>query len=86
MQIVKQNLNSFTIGYPLEQIAPLEQFLFVDIETTGFTAKSSSLYLIGTAFYTEGSWQIRQWFCENPIEEAALLSDFFAFAPKMCPA
>ncbi|MDE6211989.1 MAG: ribonuclease H-like domain-containing protein, partial [Lachnospiraceae bacterium] len=80
MQIVKQNLNSFTIGYPLEQIAPLEQFLFVDIETTGFTAKSSSLYLIGTAFYTEGSWQIRQWFCENPIEEAALLSDFFAFA------
>lgn len=80
MQIVKQTLDSFTIGYPLERIAPLEQFLFVDIETTGFTAKSSSLYLIGTAFYAEGSWQIRQWFCENPIEEAALLSDFFAFA------
>ena len=80
MQIVRQTLDSFTIGYPLERIAPLEQFLFLDIETTGFTAKSSSLYLIGTAFYTEGSWQIRQWFCENPIEEAALLNDFFAFA------
>lgn len=55
MQIVRQTLDSFTIGYPLERIAPLEQFLFVDIETTGFTAKNSSLYLIGTAFYAEGS-------------------------------
>ena len=80
MQIIEQTLDSFTIGYPLERIAPLERFLFVDIETTGFTAKNSSLYLIGTAFYTEGKWHIRQWFCENPIEEAALLSDFFTFA------
>ena len=50
MQIVNQTLEHFTIGYPLEQIAPLDKFLFLDIETTGFTAKSSSLYLIGTAF------------------------------------
>lgn len=80
MQIVDYTLNSFTLRYPLERIAPPEQFLFVDIETTGFTAKSSSLYLIGTAFFSEGNWQIRQWFADNPIEEPAILQDFFAFA------
>lgn len=77
MQIVNQTLESFKIGYPLERTAPLDQFLFIDIETTGFTAKSSSLYLIGAAFLADGNWQIRQWFCENPIEEAALLNAFF---------
>lgn len=80
MQIVNQTIESFTIGYPLERIAPLDKFLFIDIETTGFTAKSSSLYLIGTAFYTDGNWRIRQWFCENPTEEAAVLDAFFDFA------
>ncbi|MDE7197699.1 MAG: ribonuclease H-like domain-containing protein, partial [Lachnospiraceae bacterium] len=80
MQIVNRTLESFNIEYPLERIAPLEEFLFVDIETTGFTAKSSSLYLIGAAFYVEGNWQIRQWFCENPVEETAILDAFFSFA------
>lgn len=80
MQIANRTLESFQIEYPLERIAPLEKFLFVDIETTGFTAKSSSLYLIGVAFYAEGAWRIRQWFSENPIEEPALLDAFFSFA------
>ena len=51
--------------YPLDRIAPLTDILFVDIETTGFTARSSSLYLIGTAYYQTGCWHIRQWFAEN---------------------
>lgn len=80
MQIANRTLESFQIEYPLEQIAPLEKFLFVDIETTGFTAKSSSLYLIGVAFYAGGAWRIRQWFSENPVEEPALLDAFFTFA------
>lgn len=80
MQIVNQTLEHFTIGYPLEQIAPLDKFLFLDIETTGFTAKSSSLYLIGTAFYQAGNWHIKQWFAQNPEDETALLEDFFSFS------
>lgn len=80
MQIINHTLESFIIDYPLQRIAPMEKILFVDIETTGFTAKSSSLYLIGTAFFAEGNWQIRQWFAENSSEEPALLNDFFAFA------
>lgn len=80
MQIVNRTLESFTIDYPLERIAPLDKILFIDIETTGFTARSSSLYLIGAAFYAEGNWQIRQWFCENPLDESAALDSFFGFA------
>ena len=52
MRIEKRKLENFTVNYPLEQIAPLAKILFIDIETTGFTAKNSSLYLIGAAYYS----------------------------------
>ncbi|MCM1086828.1 MAG: ribonuclease H-like domain-containing protein [Muribaculaceae bacterium] len=73
-------LENYKMAYPLQQIAPLEQFLFVDIETTGFTAKSSCLYLIGAAYYTEGFWYIRQWFAQTYEEEKDVLEAFFTFA------
>lgn len=80
MRTLNQTLENFTVQYPLERIAPLEKLLFIDIETTGFTAKSSSLYLIGTAFHISGSWQIRQWFAETPDDERDILNNFFSFA------
>ncbi len=79
MQIVNQTLENFSISYPLEQITSLDKILFIDIETTGFTAKSSSLYLIGTAYYQAGNWRIKQWFARTPADETALLEDFFSF-------
>jgi len=80
MKTINQTLENFTIQYPLERIAPLDKLLFIDIETTGFTAKSSSLYLIGAAYYRQGFWHIRQWFAQDNTEERELLDDFFAFA------
>ncbi len=80
MRTNNQAYKNFTIQYPLDRIAPLDQILFVDIETTGFTAKNSHLYLIGAAFYQSGSWRIRQWFADRPDEELHLLNDFFTFA------
>lgn len=80
MRTINQTLENFTVQYPLERIAPLEKLLFIDIETTGFTAKSSSLYLIGTAFYDSDRWHIRQWFAENYDDEQSVLNDFFSFA------
>ena len=80
MRTINQTLENFTVQYPLERIASLEKLLFVDIETSGFTARNSSLYLIGTAFYASGSWQIRQWFAESYDDEQILLNDFFSFA------
>ncbi len=73
-------LNNFNLKYPLENLAPLDQVLFLDIETTGFAASASQLYLIGCAFYQEGNWQIKQWFAQSPEEEPELLKSFFSFA------
>ncbi|MDE6389033.1 MAG: ribonuclease H-like domain-containing protein [Lachnospiraceae bacterium] len=80
MRTINQTLENFTVQYPLERIAPLDKLLFIDIETTGFTAKSSSLYLIGAAYYYSGRWHIKQWLATNYEDEKALLDDFFPFA------
>lgn len=80
MRTLRQTTNFSNLKYPLEKIAPLESILFIDIETTGFTAKSSSLYLIGTAYYENGKWYIKQWFANTCEEEKEILSAFFNFA------
>lgn len=80
MRTVNQTMENFTVQYPLERIAPPGELLFIDIETTGFTAKNSSLYMIGAAFWHAGCWHIKQWFAERYSDEEALLRDFFLFA------
>lgn len=82
MRTLRQTIHLPKLNYPLEKIAPLEKILFLDIETTGFTAKSSSLYLIGTAYYEDGKWYVKQWFASNYEEETEILSAFFNFAMK----
>lgn len=80
MRVENVKLENYKMKYPLDKIAPLEKILFIDIETTGFTAKNSSLYLIGAAFYQAGCWCVRQWFAENYLEEKEVLESFFFFA------
>ena len=75
-------LENFKIDYPLERIFPPEQALFIDIETTGFSAKTSGLYLIGCAYFADDHWHIVQWFAEKYEEEAEIITDFFLFAAK----
>ena len=41
-------IENLEVNYPLENFAPLEQILFLDIETTGFTARTSYLYMTAT--------------------------------------
>ena len=52
-------LNNFQLKYPLERLALLSDILFLDIETTGFLTGSSSIYLIGCAYYEDGNWKLR---------------------------
>lgn len=59
-----------------------EKLLFFDIETTGFSARTSSLYLIGAVCFLDRHWTFLQWFAENPEEECAILEAFFAFCPS----
>lgn len=60
----------YTIGAP-------EDVLFFDIETTGLSARSAGLYLIGMLTYTDKKWTLLQFFCENVADEPAVLQAFF---------
>ena len=61
------------------RIAPLKDIAFVDIETTGLSASSSGIYLIGAAFHRQMEWHIRQWFADSLSAEQDILRDFFEF-------
>lgn len=68
-----------TLDYPLEQIQDLDKILFFDIETTGFAADTTFLYLIGCIYHKAGSFHMLQWFAEDYREEDQLLISFFKF-------
>ncbi|NLZ82316.1 MAG: ribonuclease H-like domain-containing protein, partial [Clostridiales bacterium] len=57
----------------------LEDLLFFDIETTGFSADTSYLYLIGCIYYENNSFHLIQWFSENIKEEEKVIASFFNF-------
>lgn len=63
--------------YPLDQIADLDNIIFVDIETTGFSAKSSSLYEIGCIYFENNQPKLVQYFAENENAEKEVLQAFF---------
>ncbi len=56
-----------------------EDIVAFDIETTGFTAETTILYLIGCAYYKDNEWYITQWFNNDGISEREILIDFFDF-------
>jgi uncharacterized protein YprB with RNaseH-like and TPR domain len=66
-------------GYHFEQDYPLDKIVFFDIETTGFAAEASYLYLIGCAYYKASSFHLIQWFSEGIREEALLMTAFYEF-------
>ena len=62
--------------YPLERIGKLDELLFFDIETTGFSPVNTSLYLIGCARRKGNLICIDQFFADTPDEERLILSAF----------
>ncbi len=80
MKISRETLEQFEIKYDITRLAQPEELLFLDIETTGFTARSSYLYLIGCAYYEDGNWCTIQWLAENYEQELDVLKSFFEFA------
>lgn len=77
MRIIRQKCDLSNFSYSVERIAPLQKMLFFDIETTGFTAKRSYIYLIGCAFFDGTSFRLIQWFAEKYEEEAKIIESFF---------
>lgn len=51
--------------------------IYFDIETTGLSAQSSYVYLIGCAYEEEGAYFLTQWMTTEPAEEKELLRLFF---------
>lgn len=77
MKTYRDNLTLDLSIYPLDQISELKNILFVDIETTGFSAKTASLYEIGCIYFEGGEGRLIQFFAQKPKEEATILEAFF---------
>ncbi len=80
MQTIQKTYQNTKPLYAIEQFSPVKEILFIDIETTGLSPKTSGLYLIGCAFYEEDDLHIIQWFADTPSEERAILEEFFIFS------
>ena len=65
--------------YPVHDPFKKEEILFFDIETTGFSAKTSYVYLIGCMYCKEDSWEIIQWLNTEPAKESEFILAFFDF-------
>ena len=84
MKCIQKSLGSLAPNYPIENFCIPKQTLFIDIETTGLYAKSSSLYLIGCIYYNQENeanccWHSIQWFATNYEDEENILRAFAEF-------
>ncbi len=79
MEIIENKAHKSKYSGPECYYAPQDVLVF-DIETTGFTAENTTLYMIGCAYYKDNAWYIRQWFNENGTSEEQLVRDFASFA------
>ena len=84
MKCISNSLGALAPRYPIENLCIPKQTLFIDIETTGLYAKSSSLYLIGCIYYNtqeqSPAWYSIQWFATNYEDEESVLRAFAEFA------
>lgn len=75
MKLIETKLNSETF----KQFHLPEEMLLFDIETTGLSADTSYLYLIGAIYAKQGELVLTQWFCDEYSEEKEVLTLFRDF-------
>ena len=86
MRTIRRKLASVQLsgqhGLPMLPVqgTDLSGILFIDIETTGFTAQNSILYLIGCVYYEKDEWHTIQWFATAYEDEKEVVEGFFKFA------
>lgn len=76
--ITRTSTVSLTLSGTMLQDCDPDSLLFFDIETTGFTADTSSLYLIGAITRQENGWILTQWLAQSEQEESSVLEAFLA--------
>ena len=57
----------------------LSEHVFLDIETTGLSAKNSICYLIGLAYYKDKSFECTQFFADTPDDEPVILQELLSY-------
>ena len=80
MKIIQEPLKFSASTYDLSGIGPLYDILFLDIETTGFHAKTACLYMIGALYFEDNVWKLCQFLAEEESEEIDVLNEFL----KLC--
>lgn len=78
MEVIEKSFNDIDVMYPIDKICDIDKILFFDIETTGFSAKTSNLYMIGCMYHRDNEWKTIQYFAENYSDEKELVEEFFA--------
>lgn len=58
-----------------------EQAVFFDIETTGFAAEVTTMYLLGCVRFVDEKWMMYQWFADDAHSEEQILNTFFNSLP-----
>lgn len=76
---IEKKLDNFELKYDFGETFKAEDLLFMDIETTGFTARSSQLYLIGCIYYKDDCFNLIQWFADSAEDESYVLNSFLTF-------
>ena len=78
MQIFEYDMPPFSIASCFCGIPPAS-LCFFDIETTGLSADTSSVYLIGCMHVQKDGWHMVQWFADDYNSEKELLISFFQY-------
>lgn len=65
--------------YPFRLLGDPGKLVYIDIETTGLSSHTSSLYLIGAVFFRDGQAYYHQWFVDRLSEEQTVLRAFERF-------
>ncbi len=80
-------MKTITKEFPRENLYPIEKItkgcvpVLFDIETTGLSAASAYIYLIGALEIKPDRLIFIQWFAEKPEEEVLLIEKFFSWIP-----
>ena len=74
MKTIDYKFKQLKIEYDLSLLANPDDILFLDIETTGLSSKTASIYLIGVCYLKDHVWNATQWFAETLEEEADIIS------------
>ena len=78
MQIIN-NTSETIIFEDLKYYFHPEEVCFFDIETTGFSAEHTKLYLIGCCTIKNNKLHIIQWFNDDGNSEASLIRSFMDY-------